>query len=279
VTATEQRERCAVPSLRALITRPRHQARRLAARLQTRGIGCLVEPMLEIAPLPWDRAEALRDRQAILLTSPNGAEALLQAVLSDRDRGVSALPPVLAVGAATAHSLRRVGLTRVEAALGCNAVDLLRLVQTRLDPSHGPVAWLSGEAVACDLAAALAPAGFAVERRVVYAAHPAARLTPRAREAIASGAVQVVPFLSARAATAFRGLLAQEGLEAACRSMIGVALSPRIAEAMRPLSWRMLAVAERPNLDALLDGLDRSLASVVDDAFGPRIVRRMPLVR
>ena len=234
--------------------------------------------MLEIAPLPWDATAALHGKQAILLTSPNAAEALLRAVMAGTAGGsVALLPPVLAVGTATARPLRRASLARVEAAPGGDAADLLRLVQARLDPRRGPLAYLSGEAVACDLVAALAPAGFAVERRVVYAAHPAMRLTPRARAAIARGAVQVAPFLSVRTATAFRGLLVQEGLEGACRGMVGVALSPRVAEAMRPLLWRALAVADRPDLDALLDGLDRSLADVVDDAFGRGAARgRVP---
>jgi uroporphyrinogen-III synthase len=258
----------ATAGLRALVTRPRHQAGRLAARLRARGIGCLVEPMLEIAPLPWDAASALHGRQAILLTSPNAAEALLRAVRGGAAGGQAALPPVLAVGAATACPLRRAGLARVEAAPGGDAADLLRLVRSRLDPRRGPLAYLSGETVARDLAAALAPEGFAVERRVVYAARPAMRLTPRARDAIAGGAVQVAPFLSARTAATFRGLLAREGLEGACRGMVGVALSPGVAAAMRPLPWRALAVAERPDLDALLDGLYRSLAGIVDDAFG-----------
>ncbi|HWX49363.1 MAG TPA: uroporphyrinogen-III synthase [Roseomonas sp.] len=258
--------------LRALITRPRHQAGRLAARLRARGIGCLIEPMLEISPLAWNVAAALQGKQAILLTSPNAAEALLRAALAGATGGPAGLPPVLAVGAATARPLRRAGLTGIEAAPGSNAADLLRLVRARLDPQRGPLAYLSGETVACDLATALAPAGFAVERTVVYAARPAAHLTPRARDALACGAIQVAPFLSMRAAAAFHGLLRQEGLEAACRGMVGVALSPRIAEAMRPLPWRALAVAERPDLDALLDALFRTLARLVDEIFGRSVV-------
>lgn len=253
----------------ALITRPRHQAGRFAARLRARGIRCLVEPMLEISPLPWDAGAVLPGRQAVLLTSPNAAEALLRAVVGTAG-GPASLPPVLAIGAATACPLRRVGLARVEAAPGGDAVDLLRLVRARLDPRLGPVAYLSGETVACDLTAALAPAGFAVERTVVYAARPVLHLSPRAREAIARGAVQMAPFLSARAAEAFRCLIAREGLEEACRGMVGVALSPRVAEAMRPLPWRALAVADRPDLDALLDVLYRSSAGVIGGASGRR---------
>jgi hypothetical protein len=50
--------------------------------------------------------------------------------------------------------------------------------------------------------------------------------------------------------------------------MVGVALSPRIAEAVRALPWRALAVASRPDLDALLDALYQSLADIVQETFG-----------
>jgi uroporphyrinogen-III synthase len=254
--------------MRALVTRPHHQAARLVLGLQARGIDCLVEPMLEIAPLPWDPWEALRGKQAVLLTSPNAAEALLRAARPGGPSGLDALPPVLAVGEATARPLRRAGLTRVETAPGSNAADLLRLVQARLDPSRGPLGYLSGETVACDFAAALAPIGFAVDRTVVYAARPVARLTAGARDAIAQRSAQAALFLSARAAATFSSLLARERLEEGCRHMVGVALSPRIAEATRPLPWRALAVARRPDLDALLDALYQSLVDIVDETLG-----------
>lgn len=263
--------------LRALVTRPRHQAGRLAARLRARGIGCLVEPMLEIVPLPWNAGTALPGRQAVLLTSPNAAAALLRAI-ADGAIGPAELPPVLAVGTATARPLVRAGVGRVEAAPGSNAADLLRLAQERLDPRGGTLAYLSGEAVACDLGHILAASGYTVERTVVYAAVPVRRLRPLARAAIAQGTVQVAPFLSARTATAFRDLLAEEGLDAACRGMIGVALSPRIAEAMQSLPWRALAIAARPDLEGLLAALDEQVAGLgeVANAHGAPDARRAP---
>lgn len=263
--------------LRALVTRPRHQAGRLAARLRARGIGCLVEPMLEIVLSPWNAGTTLPGRQAVLLTSPNAAAALLRAV-ADGAIGLATLPPVLAVGTATARPLVRAGVGQVEAAPGSNAADLLRLAQERLDPRGGTLAYLSGEAVACDLGHILAASGYTVERTVVYAAVPVRRLRPRARAAIAQGAVQVAPFLSARAATAFRDLLAEEGLNAACRGMVGVALSPRVAEAMQSLPWRALAVAARPDLEGLLAALDGQVAGLGEgaNAHGALDARRAP---
>ncbi|MBX6742508.1 MAG: uroporphyrinogen-III synthase [Acetobacteraceae bacterium] len=249
----------------ALVTRPRRQAGALASRLRTRGIACMVEPMLEVAPLPWDARAALAGRQAVLLTSANASRELLRA--AEGLGGLAAIPPVLAVGEATARPLRRAGLRQVEAA-GGDALDLLRLARVRLDPRRGPVAYLSGETVACDLAAALAPDGFAVERSVVYAARPATRLSPALRAVMERGAIQVAPFLSARTAAIFHDLVRREGLAETCGGMIGAALSPRIAEAMRPLPWRAMVIAERPDLDALLHAMDLSLAGITDAAPG-----------
>jgi uroporphyrinogen-III synthase len=231
---------------------------------------CLVEPRLEIVPLPWEAGAALHRRQAVLLTSLSGAEALLRAIETAPER-LTSLPQVLAVGAATARPLWQAGLAEVEVADG-TARDLLRLVQARLNPHSGPITYLSAETVACDLSTALAPAGFVVERRVVYAARPPARLSPRARDAIAGGAVQVAPFLSSRAATAFRHLLAQEELEDACRGMVGIALGQRIAAAMAPLPWRTLEAADHPDLDGLLAALYRALAFIVDATFCDRLL-------
>jgi uroporphyrinogen-III synthase len=144
----------------------------------------LIEPMLEITPLAWNAAAALHRKQAILLTSPNATEALLRAAHALATGDLAALPPVLTAGTATAGPLRRAGLTRVEAAPRGGIADLVRFVQSRLDPRRGPLAYLSGETVACDLAGALAPADFAAEPTMVYAARSTEHIASRARSAI-----------------------------------------------------------------------------------------------
>lgn len=251
--------------VQVLVTRPRRQAGDLVARLQTGGMRCLVEPMQKIMPLPWEAAAALDGRQAVVLTSPNGASALLRATKAATKQPIS-VPRIFAVGTATARPLWQAGLAEVEASDG-TAQDLVRLIQARLAPHSGPIAYLSADVIACDLVAALAPAGFTVERSVVYAARAPSHLSLRARDAIADGAIQVVPFLSARAATTFHRLLVQEELEGSCRSMVGIALSQRIARSMSPLPWRALSTARCPDLDGLLAALYQALAYVVDETF------------
>lgn len=251
--------------VQVLVTRPRWQAGTLVARLRTDGMRGLVEPMLKITSLPWEAAAALDGRQAVVLTSPNGAAALLRATKVATKQLIN-VPRIFAVGSATARPLWQAGLAEVEAADG-TAQDLVRLIQARLAPHSGPIAYLSADVIACDLATALAPAGFTVERSVVYAARTPSHLSRRARDAIAGGTIQVVPFLSARAATTFHRLLVQEELEGSCRSMVGIALSQRIATSMSSLPWRALSTARRPDLDGLLAALHQALAYVVDKTF------------
>src|SRR5438128_1933333 len=108
---------------RALVTRPRAEARALAEALATRGIEAIVEPLLdnhyrdELAP-------NLDGVQAVLCTSANGVRALAR--LSP-ERGVA----LLAVGETTAARARSEGFVQVESA-GGNVEDLAQLVGRRL---------------------------------------------------------------------------------------------------------------------------------------------------
>lgn len=103
---------------------------------------------------------------------------------------------------------------------------------------------------------------------MVYAARPAGGLTPRARAALHAGAIGLAPFRSARAAERFGELVTSARLEEACRGITGIALSPRVARAMRSLPWRAVEVARRPDLDGLLHCLDGVLAQVLRQDAG-----------
>src|SRR5215472_1929038 len=121
-TIPRQRQR------RALVTRPREEAERLAAALAARGIAVVREPLIEIAardtPPPM-----LAGVQAILCTSANGVAALAR---RSADRAV----PIFAVGEATAARARGEAFARVETA-GGDVDALARLVRERLDPRAG----------------------------------------------------------------------------------------------------------------------------------------------
>src|SRR5690348_3644654 len=90
---------------RALVTRPRAEAERLAAALAARGVEAFCEPLLDIRYLdgpPLDLAAI----QAVLCTSANGGRALARRCAA-RD------VPLLAVGETTAARARAEGFRNV----------------------------------------------------------------------------------------------------------------------------------------------------------------------
>ena len=147
--------------MRVMITRPREDAEALAARLAERGIGSLIEPLLEISPLAAQPLD-LDSVQALLLTSANGARALAGAT-DKRDLAV------FAVGPATAAAARHAGFLSVVTADG-DVAALSDLVAARLDAAAGALLHVSGSAVAGNLAGRLGdgdggpPCGFSLGR-------------------------------------------------------------------------------------------------------------------
>lgn len=230
--------------MRLLLTRPRDDAEPLAGELRRAGHAVLIEPMLEIRPLP-DAAPDLDGVQAVLLTSANGARALAAAT-ARRDL------PVRAVGDATARAARRAGFADVVSADG-DVAALAGLARARLDPAAGRLLHVAGSAVAGDLAAALTDAGFAVDRAVLYEARKAAALSPACRSALRDGRLDAALFFSPRSAAAFVRLADTAGLADACRRLSALCLSRAVADAAGVVPWRMISVAVRPTQADLLD--------------------------
>ena len=229
--------------MRVLITRPREDAEALAATLAARGIEGLIEPLLEIQPLTTGDLD-LTGVQAVLLTSANGARALART-------GARRDLPIFAVGAATAEAAGEAGFNRVDAA-GGDVAALAALAGARLDPAAGPLLHVSGSAVAGDLTGRLEAAGFAVRRAVLYAAHPVAALSAGATAALAGDAIDAVLLFSPRTAKWFVRLAREASLTAALGDVRALCLSAAVAGEAGAVVWREVAVAARPDQDALL---------------------------
>jgi uroporphyrinogen-III synthase len=226
-----------------LITRPREDAESFAAAVRALGIAPMIEPLFEIEPAastPLDFTGV----QAVLLTSRNGARALAAATAQRDIR-------VYAVGDGSAAAAREAGFGRVLSADG--DVDALAAkVIAELQPAHGTLLHVAGKAVAGDLLGSLSAAGFAARHVVLYAARLIDRLSPSCRAALAAGRIDAVAFFSPRTAAAFVRLVRAEALEGTCTAMTSFCLSSAVATEIRPLAWRRVAVADRPNQTALL---------------------------
>ena len=222
-----------------LVTRPEPGAAETARAVAALGWTPLLAPSLVLRATP---AKPLPPAQAILLPSRAAARALEPTAA-----------PVLAVGAGTAAEARARGFADVIAAEG-DAVALAALAATRLDPAAGPLLLAVGRGYSTELAAALRARGFRVIRRVTYEATPATALPKDARSALAAGQVAAALFTSPRGARITLALLRAAGLAEAAHGIRALAISARIAEALKPLPWTTIAVTDRPD-PALLPAL------------------------
>jgi uroporphyrinogen-III synthase len=235
----------------ALVTRPREEAEGLAAALAARGVGAIIEPMMQVH-FHSVRSPDLIGVQAVLCTSANGVRALAR--LTD-NRSL----PLFAVGDATASRARAEGFATVENAGGA-VDDLARLAAERLRPQDGPLVHVAGDVVAGDLAGALRVAGFAIERRVLYEARPVAMLSETAVGALRGRSIDFALFFSPRTAAIFVGLAASAAVGPLCRRITALSISAAADAALAELSWGGRRIAERPNQEALLARLDQILA-------------------
>jgi uroporphyrinogen-III synthase len=224
---------------RVLITRPEPGASETAERVAALGLFPIVAPILSITTKhlrPPNRAAAT------VLTSRN-AIAACPSLLHDR--------PLFAVGTATATQASQAGFDCVFSADG-DATALVQLVADTLSPSAGPLFLPVGRGQGSDLATSLRKRGFRVFRRIAYNATGVPALPKAAAESLRLGQVTAVMFFSGETARHFVRLLQAAKLTEVARDIEAVSISERAAMALRPLPWRRISVAVKPNQDAML---------------------------
>jgi uroporphyrinogen-III synthase len=201
----------------------------------------ILAPALEIVGTPV-RLPAPEQVGAILVTSGNA---------------LAALPPdyheisMFAVGDATAERARAAGFGRVASAAG-DAEALAKLVAGSRLPSAGSLLLATGRGQGKSLAGALRQAGFAVIRRVVYAAEPARRLPGTVVAALRAGDIDAALFFSPETASHFVRLVRQADLGTLVSGSEAVAISRRTGMALETLPWRRIRIAAKPNQDEML---------------------------
>ncbi len=237
----------------ALLTRPRAESEALAVTLAAEGVESLIEPLIDIAPLP-DVAIDLGGVQALLLTSANGARVLAAAL--PRNDAAFGLP-VFAVGDATATAARQLGFAQVKAA-GGDVQSLTALVEAQLSPDGGRLLHTAGRAVAGDLVGGLRASGFDALRIVLYEATAAETLSEGVRRALAAGGVDLALFFSPRTARVFVKLANDAALADAMPQVVALCLSDAVAQSLSVMRWRHVIVAGEPTLPAVIDAVRRA---------------------
>jgi len=231
--------------MRILITRPTEDAARFAALLAQRGHQAVCASLLSVRFFAGP-VLGLEGVHAILVTSANGVRALAR-------RSTRRDLPVFAVGPQTEEAARLAGFCRIESADG-DAAALAEAVPRWARPQDGVLFHAAGSSHG-RLKSLLEAKGYEVKAAELYEIVAAQSLPDAARAALESEALDAVLAFSPRSAAALRDCIRCAGLAGVCNRLMAVCISQATAKALAPLRFRTIAVAARPNQDAMLDSL------------------------
>jgi uroporphyrinogen-III synthase len=228
-----------------LVTRPETEAARTTRQLVAMGHRVTIAPLLDIVTEtpPLDTGGV----QALVLTSRNAVHALSQ---HPQKQSLTALP-VFAVGKSTAAAAREAGFMVTIEGTAAGA-ELAALIAARCDRQAGTLLHISGEAIAFDLAEALAPSGFSLRRAIVYRSTPAAQLPANVDNGLRDGKFDAVLLMSPRTSQAWCALAKAAGLDTHAQSLMHLCLSPGVASALQPLDPVRIEIAVKPNEEQML---------------------------
>jgi uroporphyrinogen-III synthase len=229
--------------MHVLVTRPLEDGKEIATLLAERGHQALLAPLLE--PRFHDGpALALENVQALLATSANGVRAFIR-------RSARRDLPVFAVGPQTAQEALKAGFTDVRSADG-DAKALAEATRRWASPD-GILLHVCAEDAPGALAESLTAHGFSVRRCALYAIEPATQLPPDAQAALRQGTLDAVMFFSPRTAHIFGELVFSALADASpTQRLTAFCISPATAQALGPHRFAQVAIATRPNQDAML---------------------------
>ena len=235
-----------------LLTRPRAQSERFAARLGARwpGLAVTMAPLMEIVLQPA-RADAADGMRGLIFTSENGVAGFL-AGCARRDL------PVWCVGPRTAETARAAGFGTVHVAGGDAQALLSMLVQTA---PPGPLLHLRGQHAARAIADDLRAAGIAAQALVVYDQR-ARPLDSAARALLERPGEVIVPLFSPRTARLFAASLHDITLRARIHP---IAISTAAAQPLSESHAATLHIASAPDATAMLAQIDNIIRALETD--------------
>lgn len=228
-----------------LVTRPETDALTLQRRLEAMGHRVSLAPLLTIVPEtpPLD----LESVQALIATSRNAVRSLAAHPERNRFAGL----PLITVGRGTGSTARAEGFNVIAEGTsgGAELADLLTRI---MDPAKGALLHVSGDVIAFDLAATLAPRGFTIRRAVVYRSLAAGSLPTSVNDALRSRTLDAVLLMSPRSSEVWVDLVRAAGLVAETQGVFHLCLSDAVAEPVRKVPGARLRVAVQPNTEEML---------------------------
>lgn len=239
-----------------LITRPLTDALNWRTRLEALGVQITIDSLLTIDWQPPQVLE-LAHVQALIVTSRNALRSLAQSPVLK----TALQKPIYTVGPTTGADAKKLGFTDVR--IGpASARDLAPVIAVTARPAHGHLLHLSGDKLAFDLATALAPSGFVVDRLGVYRSTPSLALQPHTIAAITNGKINAVAVLSPLTARTLVTLANQANLTQYCQKLTYFCLSDNVADQLSPLGQPQRHVAVQPNSEEMLVLIEQMAAKL-----------------
>jgi uroporphyrinogen-III synthase len=252
---------------RILVTRARHQAGQLSAQLAALGAEVIEIPAIEIQPQdsfdPLDQALLnLARYQWLIVTSANTVRCLRDrmTVLAIAARDFTHLQ-IAAVGSATTHALRDLGLEVQVTPEEYVAESLLAVLEDRL---RGSQVLLVRAAAARDvIPATLSARGAHVDVVDAYRTVIPADSTRRIAELFphAGRIPHAATFTSSSTVTNFFHLLQSAGIGKLPRGMKAISIGPITSQTLREHNWPPSAEANPHDLHGLIQATIQALSS------------------
>ncbi len=229
--------------MRILVTRPEHDARRTAKKLEALGHSALCAPLMTVQPTQTPPPSGPFD--IILVTSANGAARL------------DALPGwhgriVYAVGPRTAKAVLAMGdVADMRIAEG-DAVSMIAQITAACD-RESRILHVTGIDHKPEPDASLRAGGFDVVTWAAYEAVAAARLPVATASALKAQTLDAALHYSRRSVEVLRRLAEAEGYATAFDALNHFCLSEDVAEPLRRRKTGSIIVASAPSEAALLE--------------------------
>lgn len=230
---------------RVLVTRSRGAAAATARRIATLGHDPVILPLSRIVALACPVPAGSSRFDAVAVTSANALRHAGAALL-DRLAGL----PCIAVGAATARAAREAGFADVSNADG-DVSDVLVLMQGSL-PQGARIAYPCGRVRRPDLEAGARRAGFEIVALETYGTEKVSYSTQELKSIIGIEPIDDVLVYSANGAMAANALLGDVNFTHHFENTRILCISERAAVPLSPRHGQTMAVAARPDEDALL---------------------------
>lgn len=226
-----------------LVTRPFVQAREFAAEIERIGFTPLIQPLLDIHPVPFF-FDTIEKPEAILLTSLHGLS-----------HGKPPLDwadiPVFTVGLKTDIVARHAGFQNTYSGEG-DIGDVIPMIRQHI-PASSRILYLRGEYIQHDSKTLLPD--YQIEEKITYDAKPISRIDDNILNSFAN--IDILTLFSARSGVILKDLLSQYHLASRLQSIKLLCLSHAVLESVKELNWTSCYVAEHPTAPSMIKTLER----------------------